>query len=123
MAVTYKSILVKKDGKLVNKLKSYDKVYQEFVKNIKEGQEVELYIEPLLDNATKAQIAKVHTMIRVIASSTGNDFGDIKTEVKERAGLGSDSFNKSFADCSKEDIELAIEACRSLADELNIIVD
>jgi len=123
MSVTYKAILIKKNGKLVNKSNAYKTIYLDFVKNLKEGAELEIYIEPIANNATSGQIAKVHTMIRVIASSTGNEFGDIKDIIKERAGFKAGSFSKSFAECSKEDIELAIEACKILAEELNIIVD
>jgi hypothetical protein len=124
MSFTFQAILKKKDGKLEYSVKANSKIYQEFLKNIKEGQEVEIYMEILSEQPSKAQLRKINTMIRILAESTGNDFEDMKDLVKERAGVNTGSSIRSFSkDCSKEEITLAIEACRKLGEELNIILE
>ena len=124
MSFTFTAVLKKNNGKLEYVLKANSKVYQDFIKNIKEGQEVELYLEVLSEKASKAQLRKLNTMIRILAESTGNDFEYMKNEVKDRAGVNTGSLIRSFSkDCSKEEITLSIEECRKLGEQLGIILE
>jgi len=77
------------------------------------------------------QLAKVHALIRELAHCTGNEFEDVKLEVKRKAGLtvkSKDSegklieYVKSFADCSKEQLSMAIEACILIGEEVGCIL-
>lgn len=98
---------VKKDGKLVfNSLQ--DKLsYEIFVDKIKEGQVIEMYIDIVGQDHSKSQLAKVHACIREIAKESGYNFDDVKKLVKEMSGLD----NKSFADCTRDELTLAIQSC------------
>jgi len=41
-----------------------------------------------------------------------------KDEVKKRAGLYTDTALKSFADCSKDELSLAIQSCIEIGDDI-----
>ena len=72
------------------------------------------------DDKTAGQLAKVHALIREISNSTGHSFDEIKSIIKERAGLSTSSNLKSFADCNKKEMSEAIEQCIVLGNELGI---
>jgi len=120
----FEGTLTKRDSKLVYKKSKNNELYKTFVKELKEGQNVNIYIEATNGNGTLAQLAKVHKCIRVLASDLGYSFEDVKFLVKDKAGLvikrnvGDNVYNdwKSFADCSVEDLNLAIQACIDLGD-------
>jgi len=104
---------IKKNGKLVYG-SSKDKIaYDIFIKKIPEGQKVELYIDLADADHSKAQLAKVHACIRELASESGYTFDDMKLLIKSASGLE----DKSFADCSKSELMLAIEACIQIGGE------
>ena len=116
--------LVKKDGKMIYKQSKNRELYKSFVEELKEGQTINVYMEVTNGNGTLAQLAKVHKCIRVLASDLGYSFEDVKFLVKDKAGLvikrnvGDKEYNdwKSFADCSVEELNLAIQACIELGD-------
>jgi hypothetical protein len=89
--------------------------YFEFRKELAEGEIIELYITKIEneDDATAGQIAKVHAMIRDLARETGYTFDEMKTTVKEKAGLVDPASKeyKSFANCSKKELSDAIQNC------------
>jgi hypothetical protein len=112
---------VLKDGVLVPKSPADTAKLKLFNKGLIEGETVEVYITQVKDNdKTLGQLAKVHAMIRELATFTGHTFEEMKEEVKSRAGLtqvsetGSTTY-KSFADCNKDDMASAIEICYSIA--------
>lgn len=94
------------------------KKLEEFLSLIPEGSLMDVYIELNSDDATLAQLAKVHAMIKTLALHTGTTFKDMKLYVKEQAGLclikernnKSYIIVKSFAECSKDELSLAIQA-------------
>jgi hypothetical protein len=98
---------------------------------IKDGDTIEVYLTKTDGkHKTMGQLAKVHSMIREIASFTGNDFDDIKDEIKRRAGLyvvtGTEEHQtelKSFAQCSKEELSTAIEMCVQLGHLVGYYLD
>ena len=101
---------VKKNGNLIYDSPKDKLAYELFVEKIPEGQKVEMYIDLASADKSNAQLAKVHACIRELAQESGSTFADMKNVIKKETGLE----NKSFADCSKSELMLAIEACIDL---------
>ena len=63
-------------------------------------------------------------MIREIANDLGYTFHEIKLTVKRNTGLcftkDKEEYCKSFADCDVEDLNLCIQECIRLGDDLGI---
>ena len=116
--------LVKKDGKLTYPDDKSKLAYQIFLDKIPEGQKVEMYIGLADADHSVAQLAKVHACIRELAKESGYTFEEMKVLIKERSGLcyeaGDATICKSFADCSKDELALAIEACVEVGKLYNI---
>jgi hypothetical protein len=105
--------LVKKNGKLTYATPQDKLAYDIFISKLEEGQIVEMYVDLANADHSKAQLAKVHACIRELAKESGYTFDEMKDAVKEASGLG----GKSFADCGKDDLMLAIEACIQIGRE------
>ena len=116
--------LVKKNSKLGYSNGKDKLLYELFLNSINEGEEVEIFICKKGDKASTAQIAKVHACIRELAKESGYTFEEMKDIVKGNAGLCSTSesadYCKSFANCSKDELMLAIEACIEIGKSLNV---
>ena len=116
--------LVKKDGKLTYPDDKSKLAYQIFLDKLQEGQRVEMYIGLADADHSIAQLAKVHACIRELAKESGYTFEEMKVLIKERSGLcydaGDATLCKSFADCSKDELALAIEACVEVGKIYNI---
>jgi hypothetical protein len=116
--------LVKKDGKLTYEDEKSKLAYQIFLDKIPEGQKVEMYIDLANTDHSKAQLAKVHACIRELAKESGYTFEEMKLLIKKQSGLCYETDGllecKSFADCSKDELMLAIEACIAIGRELNV---
>ena len=84
-----------------------------FVDKIPDGQIVEMYIDLASADHSKAQLAKVHACIREMAKESGYTFDEMKMIIKRQSGLcyegGDAEYCKSFADCSKDELALAID--------------
>ena len=104
---------IKKDGKLVFAHPQDKLAYEIFVEKLKEGDKVDMFIEVSNPDHSKAQLAKVHACIREIAKESGYTFDEVKEIIKDASGLT----GKSFADCSKDDLMLAIESCVQIGRE------
>lgn len=87
-----------------------------FIKGLDDGDVVIITYEVQTQDASYSQVSKVHKHIRELANYTGDSFEDMKLQVKLRAGLCSESDCKSFADCSKEELSLAIQASIEIGD-------
>jgi len=116
--------LIKKNGKLTYEHPKDKVAYQIFSDKIKEGQKVEMYINLADTDHSLAQLAKVHACIRELAKESGYTFEEMKTIIKKQSGLcymidGMEEC-KSFKDCSKDEIALAIEACIEIGRDLNV---
>ena len=85
-----------------------------FKKTLKPGEVVEITYQMYNPDYSVAQIDKVHKCIRILASEMGEEFNIVKSLVKERSGLK----DKSFADCTKEEISSAIQSAISIGDFL-----
>jgi hypothetical protein len=90
-----------------------------FIKGLDDGDIVTITYEVNTDDASYAQISKVHKHIRELAQYTGDSFEDMKLQVKLRAGLCTDTNCKSFSDCSKEELSMAIQASIEIGDLVN----
>jgi S-adenosylmethionine:tRNA-ribosyltransferase-isomerase (queuine synthetase) len=116
--------LTKKNGNLVHINESTKISYQLFLDKLQEGQEVEVFMGPTSDNGSLAQLAKVHACIRELAKECGYTFDEMKFLVKKHSGLcydgGGAEYCKSFKDCSKEELAMAIESAIELGRDLNI---
>lgn len=116
--------LVKKEGKLTYPDDKSRLAYQIFLDKLQEGQKVEMYIGLADADHSVAQLAKVHACIRELAKESGYTFEEMKVLIKERSGLcyeaGETTLCKSFADCSKDELALAIEACVEVGKLYNI---
>jgi len=105
--------MVKKNGKITYEDEKSRLAYDIFVSKLPENQKLEMYIDLADADHSKAQLAKVHACIRELAAESGYTFDDMKLLIKSASGLE----NKSFADCSKSELMLAIEACIQIGGE------
>lgn len=116
--------LVKRDGKLVYPDDKSKLNYQIFLDKLADGQQVEVFMGLTSDDGSVAQLAKVHACIRELAKESGYTFDEMKTIIKQHSGLcydaGDAEYCKSFGDCSKMELALAIEACVQIGKEFNI---
>jgi hypothetical protein len=112
---------IKTDGKLTYAEPKDKLAYELFIAKIPEGQKVEMYIDLANADHSKAQLAKVHACIRELAKESGYTFEEMKTIIKIEAGLCFETDGltecKSFVDCSKDELMLAIEACLQIGRE------
>ena len=115
--------LTKKNGKLEYNIKTQEKRYDKFVEDLPEGTKVELFVSASSEKGTNAQLARVHVMIRELASTLGYTFEEVKLLVKRKAGLcvvkNGTEYCKSFADCDKEELNLVIQAITEMGDYTN----
>lgn len=111
--------LKKQDGKLVYIGHSDEVKFKAFLKKLNEGDQVEVFMDFLNDDGSLAQLAKLHAMIRDLANFTGNSGAGMKLLIKQEAGLcfvkDNELVCKSFGDCSKDELGLAIQACSTIA--------
>jgi hypothetical protein len=99
--------LIKKDGKLTYLDEKSKLAYLIYADKLAEGQVVEMYLDFADADHSKAQLAKVHACIRELAKESGYTFEEMKDLIKDASGLK----GKSFAEASKDNLMLAIEAC------------
>jgi len=105
--------LMKKDGKLGYLDEKSRLAYMVYADKLAEGQVIEMYLDFADADHSKAQLAKVHACIRELAKESGYTFDEMKLVIKQASGLE----NKSFADCSKDELMLAIQACIQIGKE------
>jgi hypothetical protein len=106
------------------------KQQEAFISSIPDGAIVEFFYEVQHDDGTLPQLAKIHAMIKQLSTHIGETAENMKLLVKDRAGLciarevsGKEYFlAKSFGDCSKEELSLAIQAAIEIGEEVNFIL-
>ena len=98
--------------------------FNQFIKELTEDDEIECILEAVEPNNTKAQLAKIHVMIKEISDETGEDIKKTKKDIKDQCGMTSYIDNvkqyKSFANESKESLSNIIEKMYLIGDFLNI---
>lgn len=118
---------IKKNGRLDFSTLAATKQFEIFVSNIPEGSIVEFFYEVTHDDGTLPQLAKLHVMLKHLATHIGETVENMKLLVKDKAGLciarevaGKEYFlAKSFGECSKEELSLAIQATIEIGQEVN----
>ena len=118
---------IKKNGRLEFASLSSSKQYELFVSHVEEGQLVECFFEATHDDGTLPQLAKLHVMIKQLATHIGETVENMKILVKDRAGLciarevaGKEYFlAKSFAECSRDELSLAIQAAIEIGQQID----
>jgi len=112
--------LTVKDGELHFPLKANETRFKNFLNSIPDGAHLDLFIGVTTDKGSNAQLARIHAMCREIANELGYTFEEIKLMVKRKAGLcftrNNTEYCKSFADCDKSELNLAIQACLEIGD-------
>jgi hypothetical protein len=120
----------KEDGRLKPISLATSKQQELFVSHIPEGAIVEFFYELQHDDGTLPQLAKLHVIIRQLATHVGETVENMKLLVKDRAGLciarevaGKEYFlAKSFGECSKEELSLAIQSAIEIGEQVNFPV-
>jgi hypothetical protein len=118
---------IKKNGRLDFSTLAASKQFEVFVSGINEGSIVEFFYEVTHDDGTLPQLAKLHVMLKHLSTHIGETVENMKLLVKDRAGLciarevaGKEYFlAKSFGECSKEELSLAIQAAIEIGQEVN----
>jgi len=118
---------IKKEGKLSFPSLSSAKQFEIFLSNVPDATIVEFFYEVTHDDGTLPQLAKLHVMLKELATHIGETVENMKLLVKDRAGLciarevaGKEYFlAKSFGDCSKEELSLAIQAAIEIGQDVN----
>lgn len=109
-----------KNGALVFPIKAIGNKYQKFLNDLPEGAKLEIFIGVSGDKGSNPQLARLHSMIREIAQEIGYTFEEAKLVVKRKAGLcftkNKEEYCKSFGQCDKDELNLAIQACIEIGD-------
>ena len=121
---------IKRNGVLQPISSAVSKQLELYVSKVPEGSIVECFYEVQHDDGTLPQLAKLHVIIRQLANHVGETVENMKILVKDRAGLciarevaGKEYFlAKSFGECSKEELSLAIQAAMEIGEEVNFLV-
>jgi hypothetical protein len=118
---------IKRNGRLEFSSLAVSKQHELFVSEVPDGTIVEFFFEVQQDDGTLPQLAKLHAMIRELALHVGEPFDNMKLLVKDKAGLclarevsGKEYFlAKSFGECSREELSLAIQAAMDIGISVN----
>ena len=118
---------IKRNGVLEFSTLAQKKQFELFMSKVRDGQIVEVFYEETHDDGTLPQLAKLHAMIKELSMHIGETVENLKLLVKDKAGLcisrevsGKEYFlAKSFGECSKEELSLAIQAAIEIGDEVN----
>lgn len=109
-----------KNGALEFPIKALENKYQKFLNNLPDGAKLEIFIGVSGDKGSNPQLARLHAMIKEIAQEIGYTFAETKLNVKRESGLclvrNKQEYCKSFADCDKDELNLAIQACIEIGD-------
>jgi hypothetical protein len=113
-------LLKMENGKLVPKRDIDKYTLQNYLKNVEEGATIQVTYEEQSTDGTYAQISKLQACTRELANYLGYSHEEVKDMVKLRAGLSNENGElKSFADCSKEELSLAIQTALQLGEQVD----
>lgn len=113
-------LLEMRDGTLVPKTELGKYSLANYVKNIEEGTLIQVTYEELSTDGTYAQISKLQACTRELSKHLGYSHEEVKDIVKHKADLYTPEGElKSFADCSKEELSLAIQAALDLGEQVD----
>lgn len=107
--------------------------YIAFLKNFKDGDIIEMYLEHHTYDKTNIQLAKLYVCMKELASFTGHSLADIKTFIKDETGLFISQKDiktneitkiyRSFADCSKDEVSASIQTCITMGAKVGCHLD
>jgi hypothetical protein len=113
-------LLEMRDGVLVPKTELGKYSLAHYVKNVEEGAVIQVTYEELSTDGTYAQISKLQACTRELSKFLGYTHEEVKDIIKHKANLYSPEGDlKSFADCSKEELSLAIQAALELGEQVD----
>ena len=93
---------------------------QNYLKNVDEGALIQVTYEEQSTDGTYAQISKLQACTRELANHLGYSHMEVKDMVKVRAGLYNNEGDiKSFGECTKEELSLAIQFALDLAEQVD----
>jgi hypothetical protein len=112
-----------KDGKI--KLDEKNKeIRNKFFKSLEDGSNLFMFIEKVNPDATALQIKMIHSCIGVVAKETDTLFSKVKYDLKLKTGLiieyPDHTSEKSFKDCSKNEISNALKELIDTAKMYNV---
>ena len=115
------TILLKmENGTLVPKRDIDKYTLRNYVANVEEGATIQVTYEEQSTDGTYAQISKLQACTRELANYLGYKHEEVKDMIKLKAGLYNDEGDlRSFADCSKEELSLAIQTALELGDQVD----
>ncbi len=115
------TVLLKMENGILVPKRDMDKyTLQNYLNNVEEGAVIQVTYEEQSINGTYAQISKLQACTRELANHLGYSHEEVKDMVKVRAGLyNSDGDMKSFAECTKEELSLAIQFALDLGDQVD----
>ena len=109
-----------KNGALDFPIKAVGNKFQKFLNDLPDGAKLEIFIGVSGDKGSNPQLARLHAMIREIAHEIGYTIEEAKLVVKRKAGLcftkNKEEYCKSFGQCDKDELNLAIQACIEIGD-------
>jgi hypothetical protein len=112
----------KKHGQLEFKFKTEELLFQQLVKNLREGACVSIMVDFAADDGRLSQIAKLKAGTREIAKESGHTFIEIEQRIKKDSGLYEEieQIYKSFGNCSVEELSSAIQVMILLGETCGI---
>ena len=115
------TILLKmENGALVPKRDVDKYALRNYVMNVEEGATIQVTYEEQSTDGTYAKISKLQACTRELSKFLGYTHEEVKDIVKHKANLYSPEGDfKSFADCSKEELSLAIQAALELGEQVD----
>ena len=116
------TILLKmENGTLVPKRDVDKYTLRNYVMNVEEGATIQVTYEEQSTDGTYAQISKLQACTRELSKFLGYTHEEVKDIVKHKANLyGPEGDLKSFADCSKEELSLAIQSALDLGEQIDV---
>lgn len=113
-----------KNGKIHFPNKAQENRYKKFLGSFPDDARVEIFVGINTEKGSIAQLARIHAMCKEIANEIGYTFDEIKLQVKRKAGLcivkGGAEYCKSFSNCDKQELNLAIQAALEIGDMMDM---
>ena len=115
------TVLLKMENGILVPKRDIDKyTLQSYLKNVEEGATIQVTYEEQSTDGTYAQISKLQACTRELSKFLGYTHEEVKDIVKHKANLYSPEGDfKSFADCSKEELSLAIQVALELGEQVD----
>ena len=111
MKKIFNTTLIKRDGKLEHTIQAKETLLDELIKDLPEGTKIEVFANTVGMKGSNAQLAKIHAMLRQLASDIGEETATLKEQIKKEAMI-----DKSFADCDTDELNDVIQTILKIGD-------